>query len=137
MSAQWLVLVRRSVTRTPPYPSPPLAVASAFISFIGPFTKAFRDTLVNDTWIPFIETAADGESIPMTVPFDPLQVLTTEAEIAGWNAQGLPADPVSTENATIVCRSTRYPLMIDPQLQGIAWVKKLEGGDNDRCRSPG
>ena len=41
-------------------------VASAFISFIGPFTKAFRDSLLTDTWIPFITTAAGGDSIPMS-----------------------------------------------------------------------
>ena len=54
-------------------------------------------------------------------------ILSTDAEIATWNSQGLPNDPVSTENGCIVTNSARWPLMIDPQLQGIRWVKNLEG----------
>lgn len=30
---------------------------------------------------------------------------------------------MSTENATILSNSSRWPLMIDPQLQGIKWIK--------------
>ena len=30
---------------------------------------------------------------------------------------------MSAENATILTNSARWPLMIDPQLQGIKWVK--------------
>ena len=29
----------------------------------------------------------------------------------------------STENATILTNSIKWPLMIDPQLQGIKWIK--------------
>lgn len=34
------------------------------------------------------------------------------------NTEGLPADRMSTENATILTICERWPLMIDPQLQG-------------------
>lgn len=30
---------------------------------------------------------------------------------------------MSAENATILTNSNRWPLMIDPQLQGIKWIK--------------
>jgi dynein heavy chain len=30
---------------------------------------------------------------------------------------------MSTENATILTNSARWPLMIDPQLQGLKWIK--------------
>jgi dynein heavy chain len=103
-------------------------LASAFISYIGPFTKEFRDVLVYDRWVPVI--TAGG--VPISDPASPLKVLTDESEIAKWNTQGLPADPVSSENGAIVCRSSRWPLMIDPQLQGIAWVRNMEGGNPDR-----
>lgn len=42
---------------------------------------------------------------------------------------GLPSDRMSTENATILINSTRWPLMIDPQLQGIKWIKNRYGDD--------
>lgn len=34
---------------------------------------------------------------------------------------------MSTENATILSNSARWPLMIDPQLQGIKWIKNRYG----------
>jgi dynein heavy chain len=53
--------------------------------------------------------------------------MCTDAEIAEYQTQGLPADNVSAENAAIILNSARYPLMIDPQLQGIYWIKNREG----------
>ena len=38
----------------------------------------------------------------------------------------MPADRVSLENAAIVVSCSRYPLIIDPQLQGIRWIKGKE-----------
>ena len=46
--------------------------------------------------------------------------------VAGWNSETLPADRVSIENGAIVTSCARWPLMIDPQLQGITWIKKHE-----------
>jgi dynein heavy chain len=46
--------------------------------------------------------------------------------VATWGADGLPADQVSIENGTIVSASARWPLIIDPQLQGIKWLKQKE-----------
>lgn len=43
-------------------------------------------------------------------------LMTDDAQIAAWNNEGLPADRMSTENATILTNSARWPLMIDPQL---------------------
>ena len=43
--------------------------------------------------------------------------------------QGLPTDTMSSENATILMNSTRWPLMIDPQLQGLKWIKNRYGED--------
>lgn len=33
---------------------------------------------------------------------------------------------MSTENAAILTGSDRYSLMIDPQLQGVTWIKEKE-----------
>ena len=57
---------------------------------------------------------------------DPLHILCTEAERALWSSQNLPTDRVSVENGAIVCNCARWPLMIDPQLQGVTWIKKRE-----------
>lgn len=53
----------------------------------------------------------------MTKDLDPMRMLTDDAQIAEWNNQGLPNDRMSSENATILINSERWPLMIDPQVR--------------------
>lgn len=55
-----------------------------------------------------------------------LALLTDPATIALWNNENLPNDRMSIENATILTNAERWPLMIDPQLQGIKWIKTRE-----------
>lgn len=43
-----------------------------------------------------------------------------------WNTCGLPRDRVSTENAILVTKAERWPLMIDPQEQANRWIKQME-----------
>jgi dynein heavy chain len=76
-------------------------LASAFISYIGPFTKKFREELLEVNWVPFLKIAANGESIPMSLDPKPRTILTTDAEVAQWNQNDLPSDPVSVENGCI------------------------------------
>ncbi len=65
----------------------------------------------------------------MTDGLDVLSLLTDAATIAHWNNENLPNDRMSIENATILTNAERWPLMIDPQLQGIKWIKTREGSD--------
>lgn len=55
-------------------------------------------------------------AIPLSPDLDPLSLLTDEAQIATWQNYGLPSDRMSSENATILTNSERWPLMIDPQV---------------------
>jgi hypothetical protein len=57
--------------------------------------------------------------IPITNGLDILTLLIDDADIAEWNNEGLPGDRMSIENATILTSCDRWPLMIDPQLQGL------------------
>lgn len=107
--------------------------ASAFISYIGPFTKPFRSYLMDEVFKPFLTTefgkiCEEENQIPLSSDPNPLKILTSDAEVAQWNADYLPADIVSTENGSIVTSTSRWPLIIDPQLQGIRWLKKKESG---------
>ena len=95
-------------------------LASAFVSYVGPFNKTFRDIILNENFVQFFKK----NNIPMSEAANPLAVLTDEATIAGWNNFGLPPDRVSTENGAILNNSERYSLIIDPQLQGITWLRK-------------
>lgn len=97
-------------------------LSAAFVSYIGPFSFSFRSMLWKDTWIPDI----NEKKIPCTEGIDPLEVLANAADQAIWMTEGLPADRVSLENASVVTSCTRYPLLIDPQLQGQKWIRGRE-----------
>ena len=56
-------------------------------------------------------------NIPVSEDFSLISVLANNFEIRQWNTDGLPRDAVSTENAILVTRGRRWPLMIDPQEQ--------------------
>ncbi|XP_072155544.1 dynein beta chain, ciliary isoform X1 [Bemisia tabaci] len=100
---------------------------TAFISYVGCFTKQYRLDLMNKMWIPFLKGLEPA--VPNTEDLDPLTLLTDGAQVAIWNNEGLPSDRMSTENATILTNSERWPLIIDPQLQGVKWIKQKYGDD--------
>lgn len=68
-------------------------------------------------------------SIPLTEGLDLISMLTDDATVATWNNEGLPSDRMSTENAAILTHCERWPLLIDPQQQGIKWIKNKYGTD--------
>ena len=56
-------------------------------------------------------------------------VLSDPLQIGVWtNTQQLPNDNFSIDNAIILKNSSRWPLMIDPQIQANTWIKNLESG---------
>ena len=66
-----------------------------------------------------------AKNIPITDGLEIVQILITEAEKLKFKAEGLPSDPFSTENASIIKWCTRWPLVIDPQMQCIKWLKGM------------
>ncbi|XP_043925657.1 dynein axonemal heavy chain 9 [Protopterus annectens] len=98
---------------------------TAFVSYLGYFTKKYRLELMDGTWRPYLSQLK--VPIPVTPDLDPLTMLSDDADVAAWQNEGLPADRMSTENATILTNCERWPLMIDPQLQGIKWIKNKYG----------
>ncbi|XP_047352693.1 dynein beta chain, ciliary-like [Vespa velutina] len=102
-------------------------LVTAFISYMGGFTRKYRIDLLNLHWLPFFDKLEIR--IPRTPDLDLLTLITDDTQIAQWNNEGLPADSMSSENATILTNSSRWPLMIDPQLQGIKWIKNKYGDE--------
>eukprot|EP00960_Hanusia_phi_P043076 755854-Hanusia_phi.AAC.6 len=101
-------------------------IASAFVSYVGCFNKLFRNKLINDVMLPYLKQ----NNVPLSGNADPMSILTDSAQIARWNSEGLPSDRVSVENGAITTYAERWPLMIDPQLQGIVWVREKESKNN-------
>ncbi|XP_071954573.1 dynein beta chain, ciliary-like [Antedon mediterranea] len=100
-------------------------LTTGFVSYMGCFSKSYRIDLIEKMWLPFLKS--QKVPIPITEGIDPLSLLTDDAAVALWNNEGLPSDRMSTENATILTNCERWPLMVDPQLQGIKWIKSKYG----------
>jgi hypothetical protein len=56
-----------------------------------------------------------------------VKTLGDPVEIRDWYMAGLPSDTISTESGIIVLKSSRWPLIIDPQMQANNWLKKMFG----------
>ena len=123
-------------------------LTSAFISYAGCFTKkyrsgdqsftwccnmfllevinhVFRTELLEKHWLPKLTRSI----IETTSDLDIIEMLTDDVTVAAWNNEGLPSDRMSVENATILTNCERWPLMIDPQLQGVKWIKQKYGDE--------
>jgi dynein heavy chain len=87
-------------------------VGAACVAYYGAFTSVYRHELV-ENWIQRCKEL----DIPVTQGMTITSVLADNYEIRQWNTDGLPKDQVSTENAILVTRGRRWPLMIDPQEQ--------------------
>ncbi|CAF3056070.1 unnamed protein product [Rotaria socialis] len=100
-------------------------ITTAYLSYVGYFTKYYREELLYRRWMPYLKNLK--VPIPVTDNLDPLSMLIDDADMAAWNNEGLPADRMSYENATILTNCERWPLMIDPQLQGVKWIRTRYG----------
>jgi len=100
-------------------------VACGFASYLGVFTREYRVS-ITESFVGYLRK----RNVPLGDAPDPLATLSTEAEIAMWGTQGLPSDRVSCENGAIMNCSERWSLIIDPQQQGIVWIKNKEQANN-------
>ncbi|XP_019622649.1 PREDICTED: dynein heavy chain 6, axonemal-like [Branchiostoma belcheri] len=96
-------------------------VAAACVAYYGAFTNIYRQQLV-DGWAQRCEEL----EIPVSQNLSLSSVMADPYEIRQWNVDGLPRDNVSIENAIMVTRGRRWPLMIDPQEQANRWVRNKE-----------
>jgi dynein heavy chain, axonemal len=99
-----------------------VAKACAFVSYCGPFNSEFRQKLLDEYFHNDIMT----KGIPVSENLALTQFLVDQATIGEWNLEGLPSDDLSIQNGIMVTRSSRFPLMIDPQGQAISWIKNRE-----------
>lgn len=123
-NVRWAEAVAEFMAQGTTLPGDTLLI-TAFISYVGCFTKVFRLDLMNKLWLPYLKGLEPP--IPITEELDSLGLLTDDTTVALWQNEGLPSDRMSIENATILSNSDRWPLMIDPQLQGIKWIKQKYG----------
>mmetsp|Transcript_2911 Transcript_2911/g.5238 ORF Transcript_2911/g.5238 Transcript_2911/m.5238 type:complete len:1085 (+) Transcript_2911:1-3255(+) len=67
-----------------------------------------------------------ARSIPVTQNLEVSKFLVDEATKSEWQVQGLPTDELSIQNGIMVSLSLRWPVLVDPQGQGLHWLKTKE-----------
>ncbi|UJR10037.1 hypothetical protein I4U23_014260 [Adineta vaga] len=97
-------------------------LSSAFLTYCSPFTYEIRRELIHNQW----EKSLKEKSILLTENFQIQNFLSTNIEISEWTSQGLPADEFSIQNGILTLQTNRFPYCIDPQLQGLLWIKQRE-----------
>lgn len=100
-------------------------IASAMISYLGPFTGSYRKEMITE----WLEWAAENK-IPHSEDFSLSEVGGDPLEIRGWTMNGLPTDSVSIDNAIMTNLCSRWPFLIDPQIQANKWIKNIEKANN-------
>ena len=96
-------------------------VSAACVAYFGAFVHSYREELM----IKWINQCRDL-NIPISENYSLINVMADPFEIRQWNADGLPRDLTSIENAILVAHTKRWPLMIDPQDQASRWIKNKE-----------
>jgi dynein heavy chain len=96
-------------------------ISAACVAYYGAFPSNYRQELVRE-WME----GTRNLNIPISEKTNIISVLSYPFMIRQWNQDGLPRDDFSTENAILVTKGRRWPLMIDPQEQANRWIRNKE-----------
>ncbi|XP_078314970.1 cytoplasmic dynein 1 heavy chain 1-like isoform X1 [Crassostrea virginica] len=92
-------------------------LSSAFMAYAGYFDQQMRRNLFT-SWTSHLQTA----SVQFRSDLARVEYLSNADERARWTANTLPADDLCTENAIMLKRFNRYPLVIDPSGQATEFL---------------
>lgn len=84
-------------------------IAAAFLAYAGLYDQQFRKAMIED-WVQQL-----GQSGINFKPHNPItEYLSNADERLTWQEHSLPVDDLCTENAIVLKRFNRYPLIVDP-----------------------
>ncbi|XP_004348847.1 dynein heavy chain [Capsaspora owczarzaki ATCC 30864] len=92
-------------------------LAAAFLAYSGYFDQQHRLAL-NVNWSSHLQQAGIQHRMDLSLT----EFLSTADERARWQANALPSDDLCTENAIMLRRHHRYPLIIDPSGQATKFL---------------
>lgn len=92
-------------------------LSAAFIAYGGYFDQHYRSNLFG-TWCHHLQAA----NIQYRADIARTEYLSNPDERLRWQANALPSDDLCTENAIMLKRFNRYPLIIDPSGQATEFI---------------
>ncbi|QDS73112.1 Dynein heavy chain, cytoplasmic [Venturia effusa] len=98
-------------------------VAAALMAYGGFYDQQYRKAMA-ENWLEHLKASGIRfkEHNPIT------EYLSTADERLQWQQNTLPVDDLCTENAIMLKRYNRYPLIIDPSGRVTEYLKKEHGG---------
>ncbi|KAJ5945842.1 hypothetical protein N7454_002681 [Penicillium verhagenii] len=94
-------------------------IAAAFLAYAGLYDQQFRKAMIDD-WVH--QLAQSGIHFK---PHNPItEYLSNADERLTWQENSLPVDDLCTENAIILKRFNRYPLIVDPSGRVTEFLQK-------------
>ncbi|CAG8487876.1 5917_t:CDS:10 [Dentiscutata erythropus] len=93
-------------------------LSAAFLAYGGYFDQQYRETLIKK-WKEHLNAA----EIKYKPELSLTEYLSSADDRLSWQANSLPADDLCTENAIMLKRFNRYPLIIDPSGQASSFLK--------------
>ncbi|WVN87983.1 uncharacterized protein L203_103180 [Cryptococcus depauperatus CBS 7841] len=93
-------------------------VSAAFLAYSGFFDQHYREIMKRD-WTEHLSNSSINFKHDLALS----EFLSTADERLAWQANQLPVDNLCTENAVMLKRYNRYPLIIDPTGQATAFLQ--------------
>ena len=103
-------------------------IAAAFLAYSGLYDQMFRRSMTDD-WLHQLHLSGIQYKTPNPIN----DYLSTADERLGWQENSLPVDDLCTENAIILKRFNRYPLIIDPSGRTTEFLQKRMQGPPPHC----
>lgn len=100
-------------------------ISSAGIAYLGPFPVRYRQNMLSQ-WMDMCWVV----KIPVSPKYSFSNHLMSEEHYDIWYTQGLPKDRGSIENAVLIEKGCRWPLIIDPQQLANKWIEQRERQNN-------
>lgn len=100
-------------------------LSAAYVAYAGGLDSTFRASAL-EHW----KSSLRSTGIVHNRGFDFSSAVGDDAQISDWLDAGLPNSKNAIESAIIMDLSRRWPLVIDPQEQAIAWLRKLHSNQN-------
>ena len=107
-------------------------LSAGFLTYCGFFDQFYRNLLI-DSWKKYLTMSKLSFKKELSL----VEFLSLSNERIMWQSKGLPSDNLCIQNAIILKRFNRYPLIIDPAGQAMDFMKNLykDGNRELNCTS--
>ncbi|KAI0793334.1 dynein heavy chain [Abortiporus biennis] len=92
-------------------------LSAAFLAYAGFFDQHYREVMWQE-WSSHLSDANIKFKAELSLP----EYLSTADDRLSWQSKSLPSDNLCTENAIMIKRFSRYPLIIDPTGQATTFL---------------